>query len=276
MMIGYLGPKSSFTYQATTSLFPNDAIQAFHSIPLCLESLANGEIESAIVPIENSLEGSVHTSMDYLFKSQGLTVTKEIILPIKQQLMGTATTPAMILSHPQALAQSQHFLTTHYPHVTLKETPSTTYAAEYVATHPNEALLAIASKEAAEAFALPIIAKDIQDNDQNQTRFWLIQKESITLKNTEPAQKLTLFVTLPQNQAGALHQILAVFAWRNIDLTKIESRPLKTSLGQYYFVIDIVVEQKEWVHYALEEIKLLGATIKPFGPYSILKATETL
>lgn len=273
-MIGYLGPKSSFTYQATDYLFPTEEKKAFHSITLCLEGLTGDEIEYAVIPIENSLEGSVHTSMDYLFKSTQLTVATEVILPIKQQLMGTSDAPKVILSHPQALAQSQGYLRQHYPNVELKETPSTTYAAEYVANHKDESILAIASKEAASAFHLPIVAHDIQDNDQNQTRFWVVKKAQ---KQPELAdnQKLTLFITMPTNQAGALHQILATFAWRHIDLTKIESRPLKTSLGQYYFIIDLWIDTKELVHYALAELSALGAIVKVFGPYTIVKATET-
>lgn len=273
-MIGYLGPKSSFTYQATDYLFPSKEKKAFHSITLCLEGVAGDEIDYAVIPIENSLEGSVHTSMDYLFNSTQLTVATEVILPIKQQLMGTSSHPEVILSHPQALAQSQGYLSTHYPNVQLKETPSTTYAAEYVANHPDEAVLAIASKEAASAFHLPIVAANIQDNEQNQTRFWVVQKEADTpvLCNK---RKLTLFITVPTNQAGALHQILSAFAWRHIDLTKIESRPLKTSLGQYYFVVDLWIDSSELVAYALAELQALGATVKSFGPYTIVKATET-
>ena len=265
MKIGYLGPKNSFTYQATNAAFLNQTQLAFSTIQKCLEATIAKEVDMAVIPIENSLEGSVHASMDYLFHSKELTVQQEIILPIRQQLMATNPgIPEVIMSHPQALAQSQAYLSAHYPDVAIVQTPST--------THPQEKVAAIASKQAAAAFGLTIIGQDIQDNDQNETRFWVITRKD---KPTESASKVTqgklsFFLTLPSNQPGVLHKMLAAFAWRGIDLAKIESRPLKTSLGQYYFIIDLAVEDNvALAYYAFEEVSLLGAKIRVLGPYEI-------
>lgn len=273
MKIGYLGPKNSFTYQATNAAFLNQTQLAFSTIQKCLEATIAKEVDMAVIPIENSLEGSVHASMDYLFHSKELTVQQEIILPIRQQLMATNPgIPEVIMSHPQALAQSQAYLSAHYPDVAIVQTPSTTYAAEYATSHPQEKVAAIASKQAAAAFGLTIIGQDIQDNDQNETRFWVITRKDKPTESTSKVTqgKLSFFLTLPSNQPGVLHKMLAAFAWRGIDLAKIESRPLKTSLGQYYFIIDLAVEDNvALAYYAFEEVALLGAKIRVLGPYEI-------
>ena len=134
MNVSYLGPESSFTYQAACQLFPTEQLTAYASIPVCLRALFRKQVDLAVVPVENSLEGSVHHTIDLLSKHPEVEVKSEIVLPIKQQLLGNpATKITKILSHPQALAQSQQFLETHYPNVPLVATESTTAAAMYVA-----------------------------------------------------------------------------------------------------------------------------------------------
>ncbi|MGX6969443.1 prephenate dehydratase [Vagococcus bubulae] len=271
MHVGYLGPKNSFTYQAASYCFDSAVLTPFTSIPNCLNALKKDHIDYAIVPIENSLEGSVHTSVDGLFNQKDIQVYQEIILPIEQQLLVKNVTviPEKILSHPQAIAQSQTFLETYYPDCLIEQVASTTFAAQYVANHPTESIAAIASKEAAEEYGLHILSRNIQDNRFNQTRFWLLGKKP--LKDSLPIEKLTLFITLPNNAPGILHKVLSAFAWRSIDLSKIESRPLKTELGEYYFILDVpVTNNKDLINYALEEISLLGATIQHLGYYPIV------
>uniref|UniRef100_UPI00403F9E47 prephenate dehydratase n=1 Tax=Candidatus Enterococcus willemsii TaxID=1857215 RepID=UPI00403F9E47 len=270
MKVGYLGPKNSFTFQAANSIVEEEQLVAFASIPLSLQALENNQIDYVVVPIENSLEGSVHASIDRLFNQTDLQVYQEIILPIRQQfLMKEDALPEKILSHPQALAQSQHFLETNYPNVPLEAVASTTFAAEYVANHSGN-VAAIASQAAAKEYGLQIIAPDIQDNQLNQTRFWLIGKTQSEPLSLEPPQKVTLFVTLPTNTPGALYKVLAAFAWRNIDLSKIESRPLKTSLGEYFFIIDVTLtDNQTLIQNAIEEISLLNGTVRQIGAYPI-------
>lgn len=181
MNVSYLGPESSFTYQAACQLFPTEQLTAYASIPACLRALFRKQVDLAVVPVENSLEGSVHHTIDLLSKHPEVEVKSEIVLPIKQQLLGNpATKITKILSHPQALAQSQQFLETHYPNVPLVATESTTAAAMYVAEHPKEDAAAIASLETAQHVGLEILAENIQDNELNQTRFWIIGDRKIT------------------------------------------------------------------------------------------------
>lgn len=277
MKIGYLGPKNSFTFQAANKLFEENKLVPFASIPLTIEQLENKFIDFAVVPIENSLEGSVRATIDYLFEQSGVTVKEEIILPIQQQLIGinSIKQPQKILSHPQALAQTKQYLKTYYPEVPLEAVNSTTFAAQYIAEHPEENLLAIASEKAAEEYNLNIIASNIQDNATNQTRFWVLsldKSSQITMNLQE--KKISLFVTLPANVPGALHQVLSAFAWRKTDLSKIESRPLKTNLGEYFFIIDIVLEENETlIENAIKEIVLLQVKVQWVGTYPINKFT---
>ncbi|OTN76445.1 hypothetical protein A5886_001522 [Enterococcus sp. 8G7_MSG3316] len=275
MQVGYLGPENSFTYLAAKEAFVHDTLVPFPSIPLCIQALINGVVDRCVVPNENSLEGSVHATIDTLFKSTELSIEKEIILPINHQLvvaendLRTGRSIKRIISHPQALAQCTNFLNRKYEHAVIEAVASTTTAALYVKEHPNEAVAAIASKEAAAAYQLKVEAENIQDVSFNQTRFWVMQQQQAHL-STESADKATIFVTLPANQPGSLHKILAAFGWRGIDLSKIESRPSKTSLGEYFFVIDLVIDKPlQLIANAFEEIALLGGTVHLLGLYPV-------
>lgn len=273
MKIGYLGPESSFSHQAAKKKFAAADLVAYASIPACLQAVLNDEVEFSVVPIENSLEGSVHATIDTLSQNTQLQVVAEIILPIKQQLLAVNESNfKKIYSHPQALAQSQIFLATNYPNAELVPTASTTAACDYVANNGEEEIAAIASCEAATVYNLKIISHQIQDNDFNQTRFWVVGNHQ-TFSFGKP-EKMSLILTLPSNHAGALHQMLAAFGWRQIDLSKIESRPLKTSLGEYFFVVDLRLNcPQQLIENALEEIQLLGGQIARLGVYTITSVT---
>lgn len=267
--VGFLGPASSFTHQAARKFSASELI-AYPSIPATLKAVAEGVLQAAIVPVENSLEGSVHATIDFLWQAQKLTVKKEIVLPIRQQLLGYSKVIKGIYSHPQALAQSQNYLQEHYPNVPQFATSSTTAACKYVAAHPEEQLAAIAGKEAGERYDLTLLGADIQDNDLNQTRFWVVEQTPSQQVAILSQQKMSLLVTMPNNLPGALHKMLAPFGWREIDLVKIESRPLKTSLGEYFFVLDLLVNQDpRLIENALTELRLLGGTAKVLGCYPV-------
>ncbi|MBO0447106.1 prephenate dehydratase [Enterococcus ureilyticus] len=276
MKVGFLGPEASFTHNATKTAFPDEELVSYHSIPACIKGVEFGEVDLGVVPIENTIEGSVNTTVDYLFHQTTIPVGAEIVLPIYQQLMVARSNKdswqdaTKILSHPQALAQSQEFIRNEFPMAELEATPSTAYAANYVASHPDQKIAAIAPKLSAEMYDLAIVGKDIQDVAINQTRFWVIGAEKIELPIGSNEEKLTIALTMPNNIPGALHKALAVFSWREIDLSKIESRPLKTTLGEYFFLIDINVQKpQQLIENALEEIRLMGGKVKIFGNYAI-------
>ncbi|ALS00627.1 prephenate dehydratase [Enterococcus silesiacus] len=276
MKVGFLGPEASFTHNAARTAFPNEELIPYHSIPACIKAVEFGEVDLGVVPIENTIEGSVNTTVDYLFHQTSIPVGAEIVLPIYQQLMvaqnnkETWLATTKILSHPQALAQSQEFIRQHFPMAELEATPSTAYAASFVANHPEQKIAAIAPKLSAKTYNLEIVGKDIQDVAINQTRFWVLGADKVDLPIIANDQKLTIALTMPDNMPGALHKALSAFSWREIDLSKIESRPLKTTLGEYFFLIDINGQKpQQLIENALEEIRLMGGAVKIFGNYAV-------
>lgn len=281
MKIGYLGPRSSFTFTATAKVFPKEILVPFVTIPSCLKALEDQTIDYAIVPIENSLEGTVNVTLDYLYHQANLKVQGELVLPIEQQLMVHPNNQdkwqmiAKIFSHQQALAQCQNFMADFFPDISAEGTSSTAFAAEYVANNPQLLIAAIAPKSSAEAYDLAIVKEDIQDVVANKTRFWILGNTSIATNLKEMQEKTSFSVTMPNNIPGSLHTALSAFSWRKINLSKIESRPLKTVLGEYFFLMDIVTMQPSClVENAFKEIELLGASVKVFGTYPVYEFTS--
>ncbi|RSD23294.1 prephenate dehydratase [Mesobacillus subterraneus] len=275
MKIGYLGPKATFTDFAARQLFPEGERIPFVSIPECMDAAASGEIHAAIVPLENSIEGSVNITIDYLVHESNLKIIGEAVVPIRQHLL---VHPANqdnwmhaegIYSHPHALAQCHKFLHKEFKGVMLENMASTAAAAKYVKDRPGEKIAAIANSLAAEEYGLFIARENIHDYSYNHTVFAVLAQEGHNVsfaKADEP--KTTLMVTLPSDQAGALHQVLSAFSWRKLNLSKIESRPMKTGLGNYFFIIDINLEIDDvLIPGAIAELEALGCGVKLLGSY---------
>ena len=271
MKIAYLGPKGSFSHHVVQTAFPNEELQAFANITDVIKAYEQGLVDYSVVPVENSIEGSVHESLDYLFHQADIQAVAEIVQPIHQQLM---TVPGQlkiekIFSHPQALAQGKKFIDEHYPEAQLEVTASTAYAARFIAEHPDQPFAAIAPRNSAAEYSLELIAENIQEMEANFTRFWVLGSEIPTIPLQSQNEKMSLALTLPDNLPGALYKALSTFAWRGIDLTKIESRPLKTALGEYFFIIDVDYSAKELVHFARQELETIGIQYKILGTYPI-------
>lgn len=273
MKVAYLGPAGSFTHNVAVKAFPDFDLRAFGNITDVIKSYEEGLVDFAIVPVENSIEGSVHETFDYLFHQADIQAVAEIIQPIKQQLMATTRDKQIdkIFSHPQAIAQGKKYIKANYPQAKLEITASTAYAARFIAENPQENFAAIAPEAAAKEYNLEIIAKDIQEIDENFTRFWLLGHQSPGICLPKIDKKVSLALTLPDNLPGALYKALSVFAWRGIDLTKIESRPLKTVLGEYFFIIDFENHNEELVTFALEELTTIGINYKILGNYDVFE-----
>lgn len=271
MSVGFLGPNGSFTHNAALKVFPDRELKPYANITEVIKAYETGKVSFAIIPVENSIEGSVHETLDYLFHQAEIQAVAEIIQPIKQQLLATHADKAIdkIFSHPQAIAQGKQYIREHYPNASIEMTASTAYAARFVAEHPDKTFAAIAPSVAASEYGLTIIAKDIQEIDENFTRFWVLGHQDPKINLESQATKLSLALTLPDNLPGALYKALSVFAWRGIDLTKIESRPLKTVLGEYFFIIDSDNQDAKLTGFALEELKSLGIDYKILGDYHV-------
>ena len=271
MLVGYLGPKGSFSHQVAQKAFPKADLIPYQTITEVIKAYENRLVDFSIVPVENSIEGSVHETLDYLFHHAQLQTIVELIQPIKQQLMvsNLGNPIEKIFSHPQALAQSKVYIQKHYPDAMLEMTASTASAARLVAEHPDKPYAAIAPESAAYEYDLQIVARDVQEISENFTRFWVLGIEIPILSLVSLGFKQTLALTLPDNLPGALYKALSVFAWREIDLTKIESRPLKTALGEYFFILDVDGRQEKLLQFALEELATIGITFKILGHYQV-------
>ncbi|WP_415326617.1 prephenate dehydratase [Chryseobacterium sp. MMS23-Vi53] len=275
MKIAFLGPQASFTQLTTTQLFPNEELLPQTNILDCFNAVENGEVDKAVVPLENSIEGTVSMTLDYLYKTPEIKIEAEAVLPIAHHLMVHPDCDVeaieKIYSHPQALAQSFHFLDSHFKGVQKQDFSSTAAAAKHVAENTDRNLAAVANQFAANLYGLKIIHRNIQDFEQNHTRFIIISKKQNVYQNENLqilGEKSGMLITLPEDHAGGLHQVLSVFAWRKMNLSKIESRTLKTGLGNYFFFINVVGEWQPILHQnALEELKALEAEVDFLGNY---------
>jgi prephenate dehydratase len=273
MKIAFLGPHASFTQLACSQIFPNDELIPQSSILDCFNAVKNGDVEKAVVPLENSIEGTVSMTLDYLYDFENIFIETEAVMPIAHHLMIHPNNQNFekIISHPQALAQTFHFRHDHFKDIETQDYSSTSASAKLVAENPQEKWAAIANSYAAKFYSLKIIHSDLQDFEQNHTKFIVIAKKKNILETKFPktSEKTSLIITLPEDHAGGLHQVLSVFAWRKMNLSKIESRTLKTGLGNYFFFINIA---NEWhpilSENALEELKSFGANVKLLGHYN--------
>lgn len=274
--VAFLGPEGTFTELATKELFPNEWTIPFKTIPECIEAVDSGQVDIAVVPVENALEGSVPLTIDYLFHEADLFISAEVLSPIQQHLMVHKNNKdnyeqlEQVYSHPHALAQCHKFLYYRFKSVPLNQTTSTAAAAQFVSEHPESNIAAIANVAAAKQYDLEIVEDNIHDFHFNHTRFFVLSKRNdrIVRQITDEPIKTTLMIKLPTDRSGALHQVLSVFAWRQINLSKIESRPLKTGLGDYFFIVDLLVDENEpLMKGAMEELRALGCSVKSLGSY---------
>jgi prephenate dehydratase len=274
--VGYLGPKATFTELAVNQFFDGFYLEPYRTIPDCMDAVMNHEVDFAVVPVENALEGSVNITLDYLTLEVQVPITAEITTPIRQHFMvhpdhkDSWRALTKIYSHPHAIAQCHKFLHSNFKGIPHESTNSTAAAALLVKNHPEQKTAAIANELAAKEYGLAIVEQDIHDYDFNHTRF-IVLSDQLDFRFTENGfrgYKTTVMVTLPADHAGALHQVLSAFAWRKINLSKIESRPMKTGIGNYFFIIDIDMKLDEvLIPGAISELEALGCGVKVLGSY---------
>ncbi|MCQ1536984.1 prephenate dehydratase [Methanosarcina sp. KYL-1] len=318
MIIGVLGPEGSYSEKAAKTLvlkcgLVGSELRYFDDIEDAFTAAAEGKADIAVVPVENSIEGSVGVTLDLLLEKAAVIVG-EVVVKIEHCLLskGGPEKVKVILSHPQGLAQCRHFLKRHFPEAELRSTGSTSHAARLA--RDFEEMAAIAAPEAAERYGLNILVSNIQDRKENHTRFIVVQAEGpgerglqgsgsglrdsgsglnysgSCLKDSgsglqvyghglqesgSPAcgpSKTSLIVYLEKDRPGALYELLGVFAKRGINLTRIESRPSKKELGDYYFYIDFEGHTSDaLIKDALEDIKGKADMLKVLGSYPAFK-----
>jgi prephenate dehydratase len=279
--IAHLGPAGTYAEEAALS-YANWLLQTqqqethlrpYASIALTLHATAAGETHLAVVPVENSIEGIVTVTLDTLWQLDGLQVQEALILPISHALVtqGTDLTKIQtVYSHPQALAQCQNWLGKNLPQAQLIPTPSTTDALRY--PQQDLGVAAIASHRAAELYDLPILVSSIQDYADNCTRFWVIGGGQADSFPASDSDYTSLAFSLSANAPGALLLALQIFAERQINLSRIESRPSKRALGDYVFFVDLEVNQRaESVKSALAELATCTDVLKILGNYKAIE-----
>ncbi len=237
-MLGYLGPEGTFTHQALLQLADGGQAQAFLSVGLALEAVRAGDVEAALVPIENSVEGGVSATLDNIGDPvQPLQIIGETVLNIRFNLCARPGVEDVrtIASHPHALAQVRGWLDANYPDAEIMRVGSTAQGAQYVAEGKADAT--VCSAIAGELNGLTALVTDVADNPYATTRFVLVARPQ---KSPERSgrDKTTLVAYMRKDEPGALLNILQQFAVRGVNLCRIESRPTKTSLGSYCFSID--------------------------------------
>jgi prephenate dehydratase len=276
MKVGFLGPIATFTELAVKKVFPGYGYVPYQTIPDCMDAVVDNQVDLAVVPIENALEGSVNITLDYLTQVVQLPIVGEITIPIKQHLMVHPANKenwqevGNIYSHPHAIAQCHKFLHNQFNGVPYESVSSTAAAAKMVMEQPELKAAAIANELAAKEYGLHIVKRDIHDFDYNHTRFVVLSEKNLDFQAITGSThyKTTFMITLPSDQAGALHQVLSAFAWRKINLSKIESRPMKTGIGNYFFIIDIEMKLDEvLIPGAIAELEALGFVVKILGSY---------
>ncbi|WHY76329.1 prephenate dehydratase [Neobacillus sp. WH10] len=276
MKVGFLGPKATFTELAVKKVFHGYELEPYRTIPESIDAIVDKKVDLAVVPVENALEGSVNITLDYLTHVVQIPIVGEITLPIKQHLMVHPANKerwqevSMVFSHSHAIAQCHKFLHTHFKGVPIDSVSSTAAAAKMVMENPEMTAAAIANELAAKEYGLEIVQKNIHDFDYNHTSFFVLSEQNLDFESISGSAhyKTTLMVTLPSDQAGALHQVLSAFAWRKLNLSKIESRPMKTGIGNYFFIIDLEMKLDEvLIPGAIAELEALGCGVKVLGSY---------
>jgi prephenate dehydratase len=239
----------------------------YANVTAALNAVRNGEADYALVPIENSVEGVVARTLDELATGDPLTIAGEVTLPVTFALMAKAGTKEIkrIGTHPHAESQCRAYVAKNYPHAEVVPTNSTSAAAELVSKGELDA--AIASNVAAQHFGLEILAEDIGDNVGAVTRFICAQKPGWIPEPTGH-DRTSMAVFIDIDQAGALLEILQVFAKRSVNLTFIQSRPTGRELGHYHFIIDVEGHiNDESVGGSIAELREICDDIRFLGSY---------
>lgn len=242
----YLGPEGTFTEAAARCLpGAGDALRPYPSVPAAMEAVRSDEADGAVVPLENSVEGSVNATLDELIRGEPLMISSEVLLPVEFALLGRPGVGIggieRVVTHPVAEAQCRRWLAANLPTAQVYLTASTAAAAAMVANGqqstegPYDA--AIAAAVAADHYRLDTLATGIGDNPDAMTRFVLVTALGPP-REPSKADKTSLVAFIRDDHPGALLEILEQFATRGVNLTRIESRPTGNGIGKYCFAID--------------------------------------
>lgn len=272
LRVGFLGPRGTFTHGALLAqadLSQCDLVP-YGSIGDVLDAVAAGSVDRGVVPLENAIEGTVSATVDSLIFDHDLRIEREIVMPISLSVLAptgvTLKDITEVWSYPHALAQCRAFLS-GLPYVAVKVSASTADAARLVAEMKSTAA-AVAPTVAASIYGLEVLASDIEDHDGNETKFVVVGKESVPPPTGH--DRTTIVCFQDADRPGSLYGILGRFAARDLNLTRLESRPTKKGLGEYCFVIEFeghVLD--EVVGDCLIDLQAHLARVKFLGSYPV-------
>jgi chorismate mutase / prephenate dehydratase len=267
LRLAYLGPEGTFSEAAAIKGFgESTTLIPVESIDLAFRETEAGVTDYAVVPVENSTEGAIGRTLDLLLTTP-LQICGEIILRVHQNVLRKGTTLAgiaRIYSHAQSLAQCSLWLGQHLPGVEQVAVASNAEAARLAAQHPDAC--AIAGELAARRYGLDIVAGNMEDEANNTTRFLVVGKHDAG----RTGQDKTSFAMSAQNRPGAVHELLAPLAEHGVSMTKLESRPSRAGLWEYFFFVDIEGHREDSrVASALQAVRARAASLKIFGSYPV-------
>jgi prephenate dehydratase len=287
--VAFLGPEGTFSHAAARAIVTDQtgsaaSLVGYGTVTLAIDALRSGEVDGAVVPMENSVEGAVPATLDELAGGSPLVIAAETFLPVLFDLLvrpGTSLDAVRtIATHPHAEAQVRRYLLTNLPGAVVAMVGSTAGGAQSVSKGEYDA--AVAPPVAGELFELDALAHDIADNPGAVTRFVLLSRP-VTPPPPTGNDRTTLVTYLREDHAGALLDILTEFSTRSINLTRIESRPTKGRLGQYCFTIDCeghINEQRVGdavaaLHRVCADVRYLGSYARRDGEQGLIAPGRT-
>jgi prephenate dehydratase len=280
LLVAFLGPEGTFSEEALLTAIERSQVDP---VPLptiydCVTAVQQGEVDRAFVPIENSLEGSVDATLDSLvFETEQVAITGEVVHPIQHSLIARTKLSLdeieRVVSHPQASGQCARFLREHLPHAQVAAAPSTADAVKLVA-ETDAPWAALGTELAAEIYNCQVLLRGVEDHPENETRFvWLEHRRrdprdpATCLQVAGPFKTSVVFWGLP-DAPGSLVEILKEFAERGVNLSKIESRPLRQGLGRYLFLADLTGAVSDPpIAAALEAVERRVGKLRVLGSY---------
>jgi len=264
--LAYLGPRGTFSEEAALRYRRDQTqLRPYATWPEIFEALAGGEVDEAVVALENSCEGSVNLTLDFLAGREDVFIRAELVLPVVQNLLARPGTAEIgkVYSHPQALAQCYRYLRRNLPRAVLVPAESTAAAARKAAASDGTA--AIGTARAAGLYGLEVRAAAINDQAENVTRFVVLGRGEAARGEGGTKTSLVVFIV---DRPGALYRILQEFAVRGLNLTRIESRPTGNRLGEYHFFIDVIGHREDPpVAEALRAVSSQSARVRLLGSY---------
>jgi prephenate dehydratase len=279
MRIAYLGPAGTFTEDALGEALPGGGYEPLRTptIPDAILAVEHGDAERALVPIENSLEGSIRPTLDTLaFDADAVTIVGEHDYRVRVHLIAREGMRVegveAVLSHPQPLAQCARFLREELPEIELRSVSSTAAAVRMVSESARP-WAALGARAAAELYGCKLLLEGVEDQDDNVTRFvWIAPRGTAHAvgESERPWKTSLVFSELGADHPGALVDALSEFSGRGINLSRIESRPLRQGLGRYMFFCDLEGKEDDpTVAEAITQLRDKADSVRILGSYPL-------